>query len=181
MKLFLVSAVVLQTWQTLALHVPLGWPHDGLSMSGRKILSRRAFGVLGAASTLGAIPSVKSAAYDSLPSQDADFAEMEKRRKIRADAVEKNRLAVKPYIKKIQAATDAESFSAAADSFSLWLIGEGGLPEGIDASAIRDALNEQYDTLPKKAYACEKTRTNDGICFSPGPNAENAYTSCIRE
>eukprot|EP00962_Isochrysis_galbana_P027783 scaffold8751_cov98-Isochrysis_galbana.AAC.2 len=53
--------------------------------------------------------------------------------------------------------------------------GEGTLPDGISAPAIRDAVNEAYKALPVKPYACEPTRTNDGVCYTPGANADDAY------
>jgi hypothetical protein len=32
-----------------------------------------------------------------------------------------------------------------------------------------------------RRFACEKTRTNDGICFRPGPPADDAYYAVIKE
>ena len=53
--------------------------------------------------------------------------------------------------------------------------------EGIDAKMVRDYIQDTYEALPQKAYACEMTRTNKGICYSPGEPADSAYKSAIAE
>ena len=42
-------------------------------------------------------------------------------------------------------------------------------------------LKESYEALPKKGYACEATRTNKGVCFTPGKQAELAYESLLKQ
>lgn len=37
------------------------------------------------------------------------------------------------------------------------------------------------NALPKKGYACEKTRDNNGVCYTPGPPADGAYTAALKE
>ena len=53
--------------------------------------------------------------------------------------------------------------------------------DGIDAAAVRDTVQDAYDALPKVGYLCEPTRTNRGVCFSPGPIADPAYNACIKQ
>ena len=89
---------------------------------------------------------------------------------------------IKPLIDALAKSTNEKEFAAAADDLALWVIGEGKLPEGIEAPAIRDAVSDAYESLPiVTRYACEKTRNNGGICYSRGANAEAAYSSALRE
>ena len=113
-------------------------------------------------------------AYDSVPEIKPDFDALEKKRLERAALAEKNAKRLRPYVKQITDATDAASFAEACDKLALWVIQEGSLPEGINPVLIRDAISDAYNLLPQKAYACEKTRTNDGICFQPGEPADSA-------
>jgi hypothetical protein len=145
------------------------WPVDGT-------VSRRS-----ALLAAGALPAASAAAYDTLPTVDPDLVAMEKQRAERAAKLKKNVERIQPYLKKIKIAEDATAFADACDSLSLWIIGEGSLPEGIDAREVKDVIQATYDTLPKKGYACEATRTNKGVCFSPGPPADDAYTATIKE
>ena len=117
--------------------------------------------------TLGAahLRGEAARAYDSVPALDTGFAEAEALRKKREEQQRKNSAEIKPYLVAIADARDASGFSSAADGLSLWLIGKGKLPEGIDAPGVRDAINDSYEALPRKAYRCEKTRDNDGVCF----------------
>jgi len=104
-----------------------------------------------------------------------------------------NKLKFKPYLDKVAGSTDPASFAAATDELCLFLIGEGRLPEGIEAPRVRDVIVDAYKSLPlsvrytKKEAAppglppCEETRTNGGVCFSPGALAEDAYNTSLRE
>ena len=42
-------------------------------------------------------------------------------------------------------------------------------------------LKDAFDALPKKSYACEMTRTNKGVCFTPGKDVELAFESLLKE
>ena len=125
--------------------------------------------------------SLPASAYDSISTQKADFEALEKARLKRDEAMKKNKEAIKPYLKTISACTTPAEFSDAVDQLSLWIIGRGSLPEGIDARAVRDVIQDTYEALPQKAYACEMTRTNRGICFSPGEPADGAYEAGINQ
>ena len=49
------------------------------------------------------------------------------------------------------------------------------VPEGIKVKTFVADLKESFEGLPKKSYACEMTRTNKGICYSPVPINESVY------
>ena len=51
----------------------------------------------------------------------------------------------------------------------------------IDAGGVRDVIQDTYEMLPKKCYACEPTRTNNGICCTPGEPADGAYYAGLKE
>ena len=87
---------------------------------------------------------------------------------------------IRPQLKAVAAATTAGEFSDAADQLVLWIISKGEIPEGVDAKAIRDVLRTAYLALPQRAYGCEMTRTNKGICYSPGEPADSAYESALK-
>ena len=97
---------------------------------------RRSF-ALGATTALISPRAVRC--YDQLPSETPDFKALEKKREQRSALAEKNKQRLRPYLDAFSSVTDAESFVSACDKLSLWLIGENGLPEGLDAPAIRDA------------------------------------------
>ena len=42
-------------------------------------------------------------------------------------------------------------------------------------------IKEAYESLPMRAYQCEKTRGNNGICFWPGSNANQAYEALLSQ
>jgi len=147
----------------------------------RPCLSRRDLGITAAAILSAVGPQRIALAYDSVPAVSADLAKLEEARAARAARLEANRKKLQPYLDALSAAKNADSFSQAADKLALWIIGEGTLPDGISAPAIRDAVNEAYKALPVKPYACEPTRTNDGVCYTPGANADDAYKLCLRE
>mmetsp|Transcript_26760 Transcript_26760/g.66189 ORF Transcript_26760/g.66189 Transcript_26760/m.66189 type:complete len:199 (+) Transcript_26760:16-612(+) len=145
-----------------------------------RIFGRRSALGLGWVATHGFTP-LTAQAYDSVKSAEPTFEELEKKRLARRAQMESSRKRVKPYLDALTSAADGKSFAKAADDLSLWLIGEGKLPEGLDASLIRDLIQDAYKALPMEKYYCEETRTNQGICFTPGPAAEDAYKAVIRE
>jgi len=118
-------------------------------------------------------------AYDTAPDNTIDVAALEKARAEKEKQNKKNRAELEPYLKKISGATDKNSFADAADSFTLWLIGKGYFPEGLNARGIKERIEESYNSLPKKGYGCERTRDNNGVCFSPGEPADSAYKAAI--
>ena len=118
--------------------------------------------------------------YDTVAQQEANFAEMEKRRTERAARIKRNQKEAKPYLTKIAEADGNVAFAAACDEFSVWLIGKQGLPDGLEPPAIRDIVNDSYAGLKTRPYDCAKTRTNKGVCYSPGEPADSAYKVAIR-
>ena len=42
-------------------------------------------------------------------------------------------------------------------------------------------LKDSYDSLPKKSYACEMTRTNKGVCYTPGKDVDLAFDALLKE
>lgn len=122
-----------------------------------------------------------ASAYDSVPAVSADFEAMEKKRLARQAMEKKNLERIKPLLAKVSSAQTAQEFSDASDELAVWIIGEGSLPPGIDAEEVRDTIQDAYEALPKVKYACEPTRTNNGVCSSPGPIADPAYKAVINE
>ena len=55
------------------------------------------------------------------------------------------------------------------------------VPEGIKVKTFVADLKESFEGLPKKSYACEMTRTNKGICYSPGEPADSAYDTALKK
>ena len=118
---------------------------------------------------------------NALPTVEADFAALERAR-IERDAKAKAKTAqLNKYIANIERSTNEKDFAGACDEMAVWTIGEGKLPEGIDPRMVRDYIQDTYESLPKKGYACEVTRTNKGVCFSPGPPADDAYNAVLKE
>ncbi len=147
-----------------------------------RVLSRRECGLLGALSALAGTPTL-AGAYDTRPATGTtkpDFAALEKKRLAREAIAAKNDARIEPYLQALRLANDEKSFSDAADSLSVWLVGEGGLPEGLAAPEIRDAIKESYDTLPMLYdYKCAKTRDNGGVCQTPGFRADDSYKTAL--
>jgi len=109
-----------------------------------------------------------------------DVAALEKKRLAREAVTAKNKARIEPYLQALRVANDGESFSDAADSLSVWLVGEDGLPEGLAAPKIRDAIKDSYDTLPMiYQYNCARTRNNGGVCQTPGLRADDAYKTAL--
>ena len=149
-----------------------------LQLPGSQMQSRREL-LVGAAAAF-ALPS-NAAAYDTIAPVTADFDEMERKRKAREEMLNKNRAEIKPYLNKVSSSTTPAEYSDAVDELVLWMIGKGKLPEGIDALSVRDTIQDTWESLPQKAYACEMTRTNKGVCYSPGEPADGAYYAAITE
>lgn len=141
-------------------------------------MTRRNIGTLGLTAALTTLPAN---AYDSISSEQADFEAMEKLRKERAARLEKNNNEIKPYLVSLSGSKDVETYAKEADKLSLYIIGKGELPEGINPGQVRDVIQDTYEALPKKGYLCEPTRSNNGVCFAPGPPADDAYKACINE
>ena len=79
-------------------------------------------------------------------------------------------------------ANTPEEYAKAVDNLSLWIIGKGSLPEGIDAPIVRDAIQDNWQKLPANVcVGCEVTRVNNGICCSPGRVADDAYYAALKE
>jgi len=143
------------------------------SLGRRAALSTAAaglFGVVGAAS-----------AYDSIPVVEPDFAAMEQARKDRDKVASKKTLDLVKKLKPVEQATNEAEFITAADALALWVIGEGSVPDGIGVKNLVARIRLAYDALPKRSYPCEKTRTNGGVCYSPGKGAELAYEALLKE
>ena len=102
---------------------------------------------------------------DKVASIDPDFEKLEKLRAERAARYAQNKARIQPFLDALQASTDQQSFSTAADELALWIIGEGCLPEGLDAPLIRDSIQDAYLALPRKKFRCEPTRDNNGVCL----------------
>jgi hypothetical protein len=133
-------------------------------------VSRR--GILGLATMLPSI-ALPCSAFDKLPEEKRVTKEE------RQAAEKKNKQEIQPYLRAIQASTDAEGFAKACDKFSLWLIGKGELPIGLTYKPIVGTLSASYNSLPTFPYRCEKTRTNNGICMEPGPLAKDSYLAAL--
>merc|ERR1711907_365175 len=84
-------------------------------------------------------------------------------------------------LRTLQDANNAKGFIEAADDMALWVIGEGSVPEGIRIKTFVAELKEAFEALPKKSYACEMTRTNKGVCYTPGKDVELALDSLLKE
>jgi hypothetical protein len=135
-----------------------------------------------AAVALGAGGMARAAsAYDSIPTVEPDFAASEKARKDREAKAAAKAVQLRKKAAAIKAATSEEPFVAACDDMALWVIGEGSIPEGIRMKEFVAELKDTYESLPKKSYSCEVTRTNNGRCYTPGKGAELAFESLLKQ
>lgn len=143
--------------------------------------SRRQTLATGAAAALGlSIPTFPAAwAYDSIEQAPTDFAAQEKVRAERQKRIEGNKKAIQPYLTKISKAETDEEFANACDELSLWIIGKGRLPEGIEAPLVRDVIQDAYNAKRTLEYRCKTTRS--GKCFTKSPAVEGAFSSVIGE
>jgi len=160
-----------------------------LAVQGTETSQRR--GALGRRAALAAAAPALLAcaagarAYDSLPTIDSDFAAAEKARKERADKAAKDGKEVNAILKPLESASNEQEFIDAADKMALWVIGrgQGAIPEGVPGGVkgVVKRIQIAFDDLPKRRYACEPTRTNGGVCYSPGKGAELAYEALIKQ
>jgi hypothetical protein len=102
--------------------------------------------------------SLPANAYDSIQPVTVDLEALEKKRAAREATISKNKASIKPLLKAIETATTPTDYGEAADSLTVWMIGRGPLPEGIDAPEVRDVLQDSYQALQQKPFACEMTR-----------------------
>merc|ERR1719230_17808 len=133
-----------------------------------------------AAAALFALP-LAAPAYDALPTVDANFGEMEKLRIEREAAARKKTIEINKYMKAIEVSTTKDEFIKAADAFAIWVIGEQKFPEGMNIKALVKRISVAYEALPAQKYYCKATRTNQGVCFTPGVDAEAAYEALLKE
>lgn len=133
------------------------------------------------AALAGAFAAAPVVAYDSIPTVEPDFAAMEKARNERLAKAAKRAESLYAKVKAVEASKIESEFITAMDALALWVIGEGNIPEGVGVKELVKRITIAYDALPKKNYACEATRTNNGICYTPGKGAELAYESTIKE
>ena len=166
-------------------------------------VSRRKFfqhvGIAAAATTLPA------SAYDSIPTAASApelaklAAEREKRKQILREKAGKKNAEATALADKVASATTAMGFVDATDALSAWIVGQGAprtcigacqwltaddvapLPEGFKTRELVASIRSAKEALPQIAYACEMTRTNKGICFSAGKQAEAAYQAFLAE
>jgi len=124
-----------------------------------------------------------AAAYDAIPTVEADFASRELARKEREEKAAKEAAVLSKVLKPVESARTEAEFIEAADNFALWVIGrgQGAIPEGVGVKNVVKRITLAFDDLPKRSYACERTRDNNGICYSPGKGAELAYESLIKQ
>merc|ERR1719478_262022 len=116
-------------------------------------------------------------AYDSIPVVEPDFAAMEKARMEREQKSRKKTAELNVKFEKVFAAKNEQEWIDACDAVSLWVIGEGAVPEGIKIKQTVGELKKAYGKLPQKKFSCEATRTNQGVCYTPGKGAELAFES----
>ena len=158
------------------------WAAGGASSRMReRVLNRRECGLLGALSALAGTPTLGAGAQESVKTTKPDFSALEKKRLAREAVAAKNDARIEPYLQALRLANDEKGFADAADNLSVWLVGEGSLPEGLAAPEIRDAIKESYDTLPMLYdYKCAKTRDNGGVCQTPGFRADDSYKTALK-
>ena len=177
--LFAVLALVLSLAASLRLPSAPRAPSVGAapaeSASPAPLLQRRAALGLGVLTAFNAAAS----AYDTLPEVKMDLADAEKRRKEAEGRIQKNKAEAKPYLAKISTAEKPEDFAAACDAFALYIIGKEKFPEGLDARAIRDVIQDAYNSFPTYAYSegCKGMRT--GVCYTKGASIESSYTAVL--
>ena len=145
------------------------------SSLGRRQAVSAAFGAA------AALVAERVSAYDSIPQIEPDFAEMEKQRAARQAVADKKTAQLKAKAKGMANAKTGAEFITAADDMALWVIGEGKIPEGVKMKPFVADLKEYYEAPPKKSYACEMTRTNKGICYTPGKDVEVAFDALLKE
>ena len=146
-----------------------------------RTLGRRAALSAGASAIFGG--ALSTLAYDEIPQIDADFAAREAARKEREAKAAKQAAELAKVLKPVESARTEAEFIEAADQLAVWVIGkgQGAIPEGVGVKNVVKRITLAYDDLPKRSYACERTRDNNGICYSPGKGASLAYEALIKE
>lgn len=135
-----------------------------------------------AGSAFAALATASAAsAYDAIPVVEADFAAAEKARKEREALAKRRTDSLLTKLRPLEAATSEAEFVPACDELALWVIAEGSIPEGIKVKELVKRITNSLEALPRKSYACEATRTNNGICYTPGRQAEAAYEALIKQ
>jgi len=142
----------------------------------RRDVATAAAGLLGAFALPLAAP-----AFDTIPTVDADFAKTEKERAERAAISKAKTKEINNFIRAIETAEDKGKFIEACDKYAVWVIGEGKFPEGVPIKPMVARIRDAYEDLPKKKFRCPPTRDNNGICYSPGQDAEEAYEALIKQ
>ena len=112
---------------------------------------------------------MRTASRSSIPVVEPDFAAMEKARLVREQKASGKVKELKGKLAKVLASRTERDFVDAADEMALWVIAEQSIPEGIGVKAMAGELKDCFEALPKKGYACEATRTNNGVCFVRRP------------
>ena len=133
-----------------------------------RALGRRAALSAGASAIAGS--TFAAVAYDAIPTVEADFGARELARKERETKAQKEASELAKVLKPIEAAKTEKEFIDAADNLALWVIGrgQGAIPEGVGVKNVVKRIALAFDDLPKRSYACERTRDNNGVCYSPG-------------
>ena len=162
-------------------HLALSLTSPLAGLENGKALGRRAALSAGASAPVGG--AFATVADDAIPTIDSDFAEREQARKERDAKAAKQAAELAKVLKPVEAARSEAEFIEAADTLALWVIGkgQGAVPEGVGVKNVVRRITLAYDELPKRSYPCERTRDNNGICYSPGRGAELAYESLIKQ
>ena len=175
---------------------------SAMSFSTATVSRRKFFQHVGIAAAATTLPA---SAYDSIPTAASApdpaklAAEREKRKQILREKAAKKNAEATALADKVASATTAMGFVDATDALSAWIVGQGAprtcigacqwltaddvapLPEGFKTRELVASIRSAKEALPQIAYACEMTRTNKGICFSAGKQAEAAYQAFLAE
>ena len=80
-------------------------------------------------------------------------------------------------VKKVERAAKAEDFEAATDELSLFILGKGRLPEGVDAKEVIQRVRLSYVEFDEP---CFDNGQGKMICRGPrSSRAENAYNAFV--
>ena len=120
------------------------------------------------AALAGAFAAAPVVACDSIPTVEPDFGHGEGAQRAPGESCE----AGESCEGEGRQASSSRS-SSRMDALALWVIGGGNIPEGVGVKELVKRITIAYDALPK-GYACEATRTNNGICYA-GQGRELAY------
>lgn len=180
MQLIRSFALVLGTASALQLPSAGVASRSAAASSTGPIARRQALATIGSA--MAALATATGAsAYDAIPEVQTDFAASERLRKERADLDAKRTKKLLEKLAPLEASTNEADFITAADELALYVIGEGSVPEGIKVKEFVKRITGALEALPQKKYSCEATRTNNGICYTPGKGATAAYDSLIKQ